>query len=116
MIYTVCVHQPCTPLYLSFRLICTTTAVLNSYYSELYSYWANFHDAYVRMLRPHPLMILTTLPYKSHRTYLTNHMEFISQHITPLVIDSLGGGDSNRHRHPHRNNFKKSGVCWHHDL
>ena len=41
-------------------------------------------------------------------------------HITPLVINSLGGRDTHTHmctqththayRHPHRNNFKKSGV------
>ena len=43
---------------------------------------------------------------------------FISRHITPLVINSLGGGDTHTHthkhtyayRHPHRNNFKKPGV------
>ena len=28
----------------------------------------------------------------SLRTYLTNRMGFISHHITPLVINSLGGG------------------------
>ena len=28
--------------------------------------------------------------YSNHRTYSTNHMGFISYHITPLVINSLG--------------------------
>ena len=32
--------------------------------------------------------------YISHITYLTNRMGSISHHITPLVINSLGGGDT----------------------
>ena len=55
-------------------------------------------------------------------------MEFISHHISPLVIDSLGGGHTHTHTHkhtsthtntqshthtdnPHRTNFKKPGAC-----
>ena len=51
-------------------------------------------------------------------------MESISGHITPLVINSLGGEHAHTHTHtdthththtythrrPHRNNFKKPGV------
>ena len=40
--------------------------------------------------------------YKSHITYLTNHNGYISHHITPLVINSLGGGHTHAYRHPHR--------------
>ena len=43
----------------------------------------------------HSIRILSMVPYISHRTYLTNHMGSISHHITPLVINSLGG----RHTH-----------------
>ena len=39
------------------------------------------------------------LPYKSHRTYLTNHLGSIYRHhITPLVINSLMGGHIHTHR------------------
>ena len=38
------------------------------------------------------------LPYKSHRTYLTNRMGSISHHITPPVINSLGA-DTHTHIH-----------------
>ena len=41
------------------------------------------------------------LPYKSHRTYLTNRMGSISHHITPLVINSLGGGHTHTHASTH---------------
>ena len=46
-------------------------------------------------------------------------MGSISRHITPLVINSLGGGHTRKHTHthihthtddPHRINFKKPGV------
>ena len=75
-----------------------TTAVLNDCYSELtaytaiaYSYWASFHDTYICLRHAHYWYRLQ-LPYKSHKTYLTNRMGSISHHITPLVINSLGGG------------------------
>ena len=32
---------------------------------------------------------------------LTNRMGSISHHITPLVINSLGGGDTHTHTHTH---------------
>jgi len=41
---------------------------------------------------------------------LTNHKGFISHHITPLVINSLGGGDTHTHI-ADKNNFKKPGAC-----
>ena len=40
-------------------------------------------------------------------------MESISHHITPLVIDSLGGGHTHANTHtddPHMFNFKKPGA------
>ena len=45
-------------------------------------------------------------------------MEFISRHIMPLVIDSLGGGHTHTQTHthtddPHRINFKKPGAGRH---
>ena len=39
------------------------------------------------------------MPYNSCRTCLTNHMRFISRHITSLVINSLGCGDTHTHAH-----------------
>ena len=52
--------------------------------------------------------------YKSHRTYLTNRMGSISRHITPLVINSLGGGHTRKHtciqKFAGRSNFKKPGA------
>ena len=41
--------------------------------------------------------LVISLPYNSCRTCLANHMGFISYHITPLVIYSLGGGQTNTH-------------------
>ena len=50
----------------------------------------------------------------SHRTYLTNHIGSISHHITPLVINSLGGGHTHANTHMHtfvdRSNSKKPGA------
>ena len=63
-----------------------TTAVLNDCYSEetaytvlVYSYQASFHNAYGCLRHAHWRYRLQ-LPYKSHRTYLTNHMGSISHH------------------------------------
>ena len=51
---------------------------------------------------------------KSHKTCLTNHTQSISHHITPLVINGLGGGHTDTHTHAYRhadqNNFKKPGT------
>ena len=42
------------------------------------------------------------VPYKRHRTYLTNHMRSISHYIMPLVlINSLGGGHTQTHTYRH---------------
>ena len=52
--------------------------------------------------------------YKSHITNLTNHNGYISHHIMPLVINSLGGRHTHAtthvYRHPHRKFFKKPDV------
>ena len=83
------------------------TAVLNDCYSEVttytalaYSYWASFHDAYICLRHAHYRYRLQ-LPYKSHITYLVNRMGSISPHITPLVINSLGGRDTHMQTHTH---------------
>ena len=97
-----------------------TTAVLNDCYSEVmaytalaYSYWASFHNEYICLRNAHYRYRLQ-LPYKSHRTYLTNCMGFISHHITPLVINSLGGGHTCKHTRiqtfADRSNSKKPGA------
>ena len=84
-----------------------TTTVLNDCYSEVtaytalaYSYWASFHDTYICLCHAHYRYRLQ-LPYKSHRTYLTNRMGSISLHIMPLVVNSLGGGHTNTQAYRH---------------
>ena len=84
-----------------------TTAVLNDCYNEAmaytalaYSYWASFHDTYICLHHAHYGYRLQ-LPYKSHRTYLTNCMGSISHHITPLVINSLRGGHTHTQAYRH---------------
>ena len=84
-----------------------TAAVQNDSYSEVtvytapaYSYRASFHDVYRCLCHAH-YRYQPQLPYKSHRTYLTNHMRSISRHITPLVINSLGGGHTHTRKHTH---------------
>ena len=58
------------------------------------------------------------LPSKSHRTYLSNHMGSIS-HITPLVINSLGGGYTHKHTYtnPQTKQFQETRYApafgWH---
>ena len=42
-----------------------------------------------------------SLPYKRHRTDMTNHMGSIARHITPLVINSLGARHTHKHTHMH---------------
>ena len=63
-------------------MVCTVLA---------YSYWASFHNAYGCLHHAH-YRYQIQLPYKSHRTYLTNHKGSILHYITPLVINSLEGG------------------------
>ena len=55
------------------------------------------------MLTSRPLTIPTTAAIQqSHRTYLTNRLGSISHHITPLVINSLGDGQTNTHTYTYR--------------
>ena len=81
-----------------------TTAVLNDCYSEVmaytvlaYSYWASFYNSYECQSHTHQRYRLQ-LP-NSCRTLLTNHIEPISCHITPLVINSLRGGHTQTRTH-----------------
>ena len=39
--------------------------------------------------------------WKSNKTYLTNHIWFISHHIMPLVINASRGGHTQTHTHMH---------------
>ena len=95
-----------THLYNRSALSCYfTKAALNYCYSEVtaytvlaYSYWASFYDA-CGCLRHAHYQYQLQLPYISHRTYLTNRMGSISHHITPLVINSLGGRHTCKHKH-----------------
>ena len=93
-----------TPTFIT-EALCLVTQVgvaFNDCYSELttytaldYSYWVSFHDVF------HLITIMTAAAiYKSYRTCLTNHMEFTSDHITSLVINSLGA-DTLKHTHTH---------------
>ena len=67
------------------------------------------------MPRPHPF---NDNDYSCHITAVelfNQSYEFISRHITPLVINSLGHGHTHTHTNmhtddPHRINFKKPGV------
>ena len=101
-----------------------TLLQLNDCYSELmaytvlaYSYWASFHDKYICLHHAHYRYRLQ-MPYKRHRTYSTNRMRSILHHITPLVINSLGGRHTNTHTRKHtciqtftdRSNSKKPGA------
>ena len=47
---------------------------VTAYTALAYSYWAGFHDEYVclRHVTSRPLRYQLQLPYKIHRTYLTN--------------------------------------------
>ena len=70
-------------------------------------------------------MPINDTDYNCNITAITNHIGFISCHIKPLVIDSLGGRDTHTNTHihtqththtyihPHRNNFKKPGMHRH---
>ena len=68
-------------------------------------------DAYVM---PANDIDYSCMPYKSHKTYLTNHMGSLSHHIMPLVVHSLGGGHTHKHTcirtFADRSNSKKPGV------
>ena len=67
-------------------------------YSVLaYSYWVHFYNTHINA-KAAPT---NNTNYSSHAKaiefVLTNHLEFISHHITPLGINSLRG----RHTHKH---------------
>ena len=49
-------------------------------------------DAKLKVMLTNNITTYIQLPYKSHRTHLTNHIRSISHHNTPLAISSLGGG------------------------
>ena len=82
---------------------------------SIYRGSTSFHDAYICLRHAH-YRYQPQLPYKSHRTYSTNRMGSISHHITPLVIDSLGGGHTHTHtqtriqKFADRSNSKKPGA------
>ena len=107
-------HPPsklnCSVLLLNYSCLNWLLQWSNSLYSTAlaYSYQANFHNAY-RCLRHAHYWYQPQLPYKSHRTYLTNHMEYISYHITPLVINSLGSGHTRIQKFVNRSNSTKPG-------
>ena len=46
---------------------------------------------------------------KSHKTYITNHTWFMSHHITPLVINALGGGHRDTHTNVQTKAISKKG-------
>ena len=106
-----------TPTFITeaLRLNCyLTTGVLNDCYSEVTAYTAlaySFGLVYTTCLDVYATPTNDTC-YSCHRTYLINHMGFVLHHIMPLVINSLGGGDTHKHtyRCPHRNNSKKPGA------
>ena len=88
-------------------LLLYSTAAFNDCYSKImpytvlpYSYWVSFHDVYQCQGHAYRRYRLQ-LPYNSSRTCLTNHMGFISCHITPLVINGLRGGHTHKHAHTH---------------
>ena len=54
--------------------------------------------------------------YKSHRTYLTNHMGSISHHIMPIVINSFGTRiHTHTHTHTYACTHTHRGTCMHTD-
>ena len=61
-----------------------------------------------------PLQFIDGNILKSRITCLTNPPQPISHHITPLVINTLGSGHTDRHTHTYQhmntNNFKKPGA------
>ena len=57
-----------------------TYSEVTAYTALAYSYWASFHDAYI-CLRHAYYRFRLQLPYKSHRTYLTNRIYVV--YITP---------------------------------
>ena len=66
------------------------------------------------LLRPHPSVILIASETESSRTCLIGYSDFIS-HEKFFVAGEAGThthAHTCTHMHPHRNDFKKPGVCW----
>ena len=68
------------------------------------------------LIRPRPLFPSIHVHYKCHinevkssRTCLTNHTESKSRYITPLVINSLGGGHTDTQTHTHTHTYQRRG-------
>ena len=80
-----------------------------------YSYWASFYNVYGCLRHTHYRCRLQ-LPYKTHRTCLTNHMRSISHHIMPLV-NSLRGRytctHARTHTHTHTHTHKHTQTHTH---
>ena len=64
-------------------------------------YWVSAYETYVPIPRATPFSNNDYICHvaNSCRTYLTNCMGSISCHITPLIINSLGGGHTQTHTH-----------------
>ena len=73
-----------------------------AYTALVYSYWASFHDAYGCLRHTHYRYRLQ-LPYKSHRTYLTNHMG--STYIMPHHATSYLLPRGRTHTHTHTSKY-----------
>ena len=76
----------------------------------------SFHDE-PYLQRPHTptIWILHDFNYliskrENLKTCLTNHKGSISHHIMPVVINSLGGGDTHTDFKNNKSNFKKPGA------
>ena len=91
-------------------------AVKNDCYSEAmaymvltYSYLVGFHDAYIDAYTTPTININHSYHIKAiYRIYLANHMESISCHITPLVINSLWGRHTCTRKHTHTQAYRHS--------
>ena len=81
--------------------------------------WQAFTTCYVKMAKPIHFIegkwrMKQLKAGKSRKTCLTNRTWPISHHITPLVINGLGGGHTDTcthtYQHANQNNFKKPGA------
>ena len=83
------------PLNLKHSIFYLCTIVVRGYTSLAYS-WFVQHTSF---LRPCLLIILTTAATYKLQNLLANHMGPVQCDITPLVINSLGGGHTHTHIH-----------------
>ena len=86
------------------------TVKVMAYTALAYSHWAHFYNTHINAKTAPTNKTNYSSHTKAIEFVLTNHVEFISCHITPLVINSLRG----RHTHtntrtdfPDKSNFKK---------